>query len=221
MRIAIVSASLSESSSTQQLGQAIGDAVAAELGGQIVHVSLRELAHAMTDNLLTGFPSQALESAFDEVAHADVVIAVTPTYNASYSGLFKTFFDVLPDGALRDKPVAIGATGGTPRHSLVTEHAIRPMFTYLHAITAPTAVFAATEDFGAHASDSDPSGGSSLTGRIRRLAKELAASVGGSSSSERGTPEAEQATVADRSTPDVDAARELFDDFKSMDELFG
>lgn len=248
MRIAIVSASLSESSTTQQLGHAIGEAVRGELGGDIVHVSLRELAHAITDNMLTGFPSAELEDAFEKVKSADAVVAVTPAYNASYSGLFKSFFDVLPEETLRGKPVAIGATGGTPRHSLVTEHAIRPMFTYLHAITAPTAVYAATEDFGAHAADSDSSGGSSIGGRIRRVAGELAvivrslagsgakaeeslreAGAGDGTESGAAKPELDDAepaaarvgTARASAKSDIDAAKELFDDFKPMDELFG
>jgi NAD(P)H-dependent FMN reductase len=46
------------------------------------------------------------------------------------------------------KTVLIAATGGTARHSLALEHAIRPLFTYLRAVTVPTAVFAAAEDWG-------------------------------------------------------------------------
>ena len=59
------------------------------------------------------------------------MIAVTPTFNASYSGLFKSFFDVLEQDALTDMPVLVAATGGTERHSLVLEHALRPLFSYL------------------------------------------------------------------------------------------
>ena len=76
-------------------------------------------------------------------------IVVTPTFSASYSGLFKTFFDVLEEGALDGTPVLIAATGGTARHSLVLELALRPLFSYLHAVVVPTGVFAATEDFDA------------------------------------------------------------------------
>ncbi|WP_460462448.1 NAD(P)H-dependent oxidoreductase [Arthrobacter pigmenti] len=77
------------------------------------------------------------------------MIAVSPAFNASYSGLFKSFFDVLPEETLTDMPVLIGATGGTDRHSLFLEHAMRPMFSYLHAIVSPTGVYASTDDFGA------------------------------------------------------------------------
>ena len=92
---------------------------------------------------------------------ADALIAVTPLYSGSYNGLFKSFFDVLDPGALAGKTVLIAATGGTARHSLALEHAIRPLFSYLRAVTVPTAVFAATEDWGA----ADGSG-EALTARI-------------------------------------------------------
>ena len=43
------------------------------------------------------------------------------------------------------------ATAGTARHSLVLEHALRPLFSYLKASPVPTGVFAASEDFGSTA----------------------------------------------------------------------
>jgi FMN reductase len=97
--------------------------------------------------------------------------------------LFKSFFDVLDPETLAGKPVLIGATGGTARHSLALEHAIRPLLTYLKAATIPTAVFAATEDWGSAATPARTaasSAGSSrdaLTARIHRAGAELAAAI--------------------------------------------
>jgi FMN reductase len=68
---------------------------------------------------------------------------------------------VLPEEALADMPALIGATGGTERHSLVLEHSLRPMFSYLHAIVSPTGVYAAIDDF-------DAQEGSALAHRIRK-----------------------------------------------------
>ena len=93
---------------------------------------------------------------------------MTPVFSASYSGLFKTFFDVLEEGMVDGKPVLVAATAGTARHSLVLEHALRPLFTYLHAVVVPTGVFAATDDFG----------DTGLDGRTARAAGELAALMG-------------------------------------------
>ena len=138
----------------------------------MVTIELRDLAHDIVNALLTGFPAPALREAIDQVLRADALIAVTPLYSGSYNGLFKSFFDVLDPGALAGKPVLIAATGGTARHSLALEHAIRPLFSYLRAITVPTAVFAATEDWGAAGGT-----GEGLTERIERAGAELAALV--------------------------------------------
>jgi FMN reductase len=172
-KIVVVSAGLSNPSSTKLLADMLGEAVeqAIESRGsevEVTSVELRPLAHALADHLLTGFPSAELKAAIDLVRGADGVVAVTPVFSASYSGLFKTFFDVLELGVLDAKPVLIAATAGTARHSLVLDHALRPLFAYLHAVVVPTGVFAATEDF---------SGGPDLHKRVERAASELAALV--------------------------------------------
>jgi len=171
-RILVISAGLSDPSSTRLLADLLGEASSEALGGADVEVvELRRLAHAVTDALLTGFAAGELADAIEKVAEADAVVAVTPVFNASYSGLFKTFFDVLEPGTLDGKPVLVAATAGTARHSLVLEHALRPMFTYLHAAVVPTAVFAASEDWAAAGVDGR------LRARIDRAAAELAALV--------------------------------------------
>ena len=172
-RVAVVSAGLSEPSSTRLLADLLGQATADALGGADIEVvELRPLAHAITDALLTGFPNSDLAAAIESVVGADGVIAVTPVFSASYSGLFKSFFDILESGALDGTPVLVGATAGTARHSLVLEHALRPLFSYLHAVVVPTAVFAASEDWGT-------AGGihHALRDRIDRAAAELAALI--------------------------------------------
>ena len=63
-------------------------------------VELREHARDLADNLVTGFPNASLRAALDTVVGADGLIAVTPIFSASYSGLFKTFFDVVDKDAL-------------------------------------------------------------------------------------------------------------------------
>jgi FMN reductase len=172
--IVVVSAGLSQPSSTRLLADQLAAATARDLpaGTQIITIELRDLAHDIVDNLLTRFPSQALGEAIEQVLRADGLIAVTPLYNGSYAGLFKSFFDVIDPETLVGKPVLIAATGGTARHSLALEHAIRPLFTYLRAVTVPTAVFAATEDWG-----SARSSGGDLTARIERAGSELAALI--------------------------------------------
>jgi FMN reductase len=185
--IVVVSAGLSVPSSTRLLADRITAATTAALqDAQVVHVELRDLAHDLTDNLLTGFPSRRLAQAVDAVRRADGLVAVTPVFSASYSGLFKTFFDVLEPGILDGKPVLIGATAGTARHSLVLDHALRPLFTYLHAVVVPTGVFAATDDFG----------DAGLDARVARAAGELVALAGRSSTT--GTAATARRSVEDQ-----------------------
>jgi len=170
--IAVVSAGLSNPSSTRLLADQLATAVDVALrshgdAADIHVVELRELAHPLADHLLTGFASGALAEAIETVRAADGLIVVTPVFAASYSGLFKMFFEVLEKDLLRGKPVLLAATAGTARHSLVLEHALRPLFSYLRAVTVPTAVFAATEDFGG-------TGSTEFTSRIATAAGELA-----------------------------------------------
>lgn len=171
--LVVVAAGLGKPSTTRLLADRLSDAAVAVLrsGGTEVDVTvieLREHARELADTLVTGFAPPSLQASIDAVSAADALIVVSPVFAGSYSGLFKTFFDVLDPVALDGKPVLIAATGGSVRHSLVTEHALRPLFSYLRAVVVPTAVFAATEDFGAAA-------GTGLTDRILRSAGQLAA----------------------------------------------
>lgn len=170
-RIAVISAGLSVPSSTRLLADRLSEAVVSALHEpvEVDVVELRPLAHPLADHLLTGFPTGELADAIETVRRADALIVVTPVFSASYSGLFKTFFDVLEPETLAGVPVLIGATAGTARHSLVLEHALRPLFSYLHAVVVPTAVFAASEDFG----------DAGLDARIDRAAGELATLLNG------------------------------------------
>jgi FMN reductase len=177
-KIVVVSAGLSVPSSTRILADSLGAATRRALSalGQdsdVDVIELRDLAHLITDHQLTGFPTGALADAVRQVTEADAVIAVTPVFSASYSGLFKMFFDVLDDQALAGKPVLLGATGGTERHSLVLDFAMRPLFAYLRADVVPTGVFAASSDFGSGSVGTTRS----LSARIDRAAGELADKV--------------------------------------------
>jgi FMN reductase len=183
-RIVVVQAGLGQPSSTRLLADRLATSARDALlergeEAEVTMVDLREHAHELANALLTGFAAGGLREVVDAVSEADALVAVTPVFQASYSGLFKTFFDVLDDGMLRGLPVLLAATAGTARHSLVLEHAMRPMFAYLKATTVPTAVFAASEDWGGAASASSAPAGSGLSQRIDIAAAELADLVTG------------------------------------------
>lgn len=174
-RVVVVSAGLSQPSATRLLGDLLATATVDALlengmEAAVEVIDLRELAHDLTNTLLAGFPTGGVRAALDTLAGADALVAVTPVYQGSYSGLFKTFFDVVDRDVLRGTPVVLAATGGTARHSLVLEFALRPLFTHLGATTTGTAVFAASEDWGS-AGEAEQG----LTARVRRAGAELAA----------------------------------------------
>jgi len=175
--LTVVSAGLRDPSSTRLLADQLATAAVRELGGGLGgdvglrHVELRHHAHAIADAMLTGFPTGDLAAALRDVAEADALVLVTPTFQAGYSGLFKSFVDLIEADDVRGTPVVLAATGGTERHSLVIEHALRPLASYLGMLAVPTGVYAATSDFGGE-------GTAALTGRIDRASTELAGLVG-------------------------------------------
>jgi FMN reductase len=167
--IAVISAGLSQPSSTRLLADRLAAATQKNVESEIVVIELRDVATDIMNNMVTGFASPKLEKVIESVTNADAVIAVTPIFTTSYSGLFKSFVDILDPAALTGMPVLIGATGGTERHSLALDYAMRPLFTYLHAVVAPTGVYAASSDWG--------SAEGSLGERVDRAAAEFAALV--------------------------------------------
>ncbi|MGW0996775.1 FMN reductase [Streptomyces sp. NPDC002520] len=183
MKLVVVSAGLSVPSSTRLLADRLAAAVEHRTPVDVQVVELRDLAVEIAQNFTNGFPGRKLAAALDAVTEADGLIAVTPVFTASYSGLFKSFFDVLDKDALAGKPVLIAATGGSARHSLVLEHALRPLFTYLRAVVVPTAVYAASEDWGAEG----------LPERVERAAGELSALMTGLSGARPGPAGKERA----------------------------
>ncbi len=176
--LVVVSAGLGRPSTTRLLADRLAAAVDRHLRDVGIEpdlrvIELRDHAQDLTNNLLTGFPSPRLQAAIDAVLAADGLIAVTPIFSASYSGLFKVFFDVVERDGLAGTPVLIAATGGTPRHSLAIEHALRPLFAYLNAAVVATGVYAAAEDWGGGRLTAD----GSLIERIDRAAGEIATAM--------------------------------------------
>ena len=171
--IVVLTAGLTVPSSTRLLGDQLADAVGAAVSarGEAVsfeYAEVRELAQDLASFMTSGGIATARLAAIrEQISRADGLIAVTPVFSASFSGLFKMFIDSLDTDALNGTPVLIAATAGSARHSLVLDHALRPLFSYLRAVVLPTGVFAATEDFG----------DAGLDERIGRAAAELANAV--------------------------------------------
>lgn len=173
IRLVAVNAGLGEPSSTRMLVDRLVSAVTGVLGEnrvQTTTIDLRDLAVDLGRSMAAGFATGAARAAIDTVQGADALIVATPVFNASYSGLFKTFFDLVDVDEMAATPVLIAATGGSPRHSMVLDHALRPLFGYLRMIVVPTGVYAAAEDWAGGSGDT-----TTLGDRIDRAARELAA----------------------------------------------
>ncbi|GEE04004.1 oxidoreductase [Gordonia spumicola] len=168
-RVVVVNAGVSAASSTRLLSEQLAGAVTAAVtargeSADVEYIDVAPLAGDLATAVTSGVLTPQVRAAQDLIADADGLIVATPVFAASYSGIFKMFFDVLDPDALTGVPVLAAATAGTARHSLVIDHAIRPLLAYLRADVLPTGTFAATEDFGS----------TELGGRISRAGAELA-----------------------------------------------
>lgn len=172
-RITVLSAGLGVPSSSRLLADQLSAAAERQLRGAgyevaVDVVELRDLAVDIANNFVTGYAAPQLADVIAGVEASDGIIAVTPVFSASYSGLFKSFIDVLDPKSLDGKAVLLGATGGTDRHQMVLDYALRPLFSYLRTRMAATGVFAGPQDWG-----TAEEGGHSLAERIDRAAGEF------------------------------------------------
>ncbi|MHA7223768.1 FMN reductase [Arthrobacter sp. RHLT1-20] len=172
-RITVLTAGLGVPSSSRLLADQMAASAehqlaAAGYAATVEVVELRDLAVDIANNFVTGYAAPRLAEVIAGVGASDGLIAVSPVFSASYSGLFKSFIDVLDPKSLEGKAVLLGATAGTDRHQMVLDFAMRPLFTYLRTRIAATAVFAGPQDWG----NSD-GGGSPLSSRIDRAAADF------------------------------------------------
>lgn len=170
--IVILSAGMSDTSSSRMLADRTARKTLDRLHGRGVPatvsvIELRPLAVSIAQAIVSGFPDAVLQAAIERLAAADAVIAAAPVYKAGVSGLFKSFIDILDNDLLIAKPIVLAATAGSARHALVVDDQLRPLFAFMRALTAPTSLFAAPEDWGDTA----------LNSRIERAATELAAMI--------------------------------------------
>ncbi|WP_346958926.1 FMN reductase [uncultured Arthrobacter sp.] len=173
-RITVLSAGLGVPSSSRLLADQLAASAERQLAAagyavSVDVVELRDLAVEIANNFVTGYAAARLAEVIAGVEASDGIIAVSPVFSASYSGLFKSFIDVLDPKSLDGKAVLLGATGGTDRHQMVLDYAMRPLFSYLRTRTAATGVFAGPQDWG-----TTGDGGSPLSSRIERAAEEFA-----------------------------------------------
>jgi FMN reductase len=120
--------------------------------GELVPISVRHVNVYRLGAGFTGSSSRAdvppdIEAELRAVEQADVVVAATPVFRGSYSGMFKHLFDMIDQYALANTLVILAATGGSDRHALVIEHELRPLFGFFQAAVMPVGFYVNSGDF--------------------------------------------------------------------------
>jgi len=147
LRVVAVSGTLSSPSKTDALVDAVLDELALVLPIERHVIRVSELGPLFAGALTRDQLDERVERELRAVEGADLLIAASPVYRASFTGLFKHFFDFVEQYALVDVPVLLAATGGSERHALILEHSLRPLFGFFQALTLPLGVYAHASDF--------------------------------------------------------------------------
>ncbi|TDC97287.1 NAD(P)H-dependent oxidoreductase [Actinomadura sp. 7K507] len=147
LRVVVVNGSPSRQSKTMGLVDVVLDMLAGILPVETSRIDVYDLGPGLTDARERDDVTTDVEAALKLAENADFLIAATPVFRGSYTGVFKHFFDLVEQYALANKPVLLAATGGGEHHALVLEHALRPLFAFFQALTVPVSVFASSGDF--------------------------------------------------------------------------
>ncbi len=146
-RVVVVNGSPNRASKTMGLVSVILDTLRTMTPVDATQIDVYHLGAGFTGATERDEVTAEIEATLQRAEHADLLIAATPVYRASYPGMFKHFFDLVDQYALANKPVLVAATGGSDHHALVLEYALRPMFGFFQALTLPVAIFASAGDF--------------------------------------------------------------------------
>lgn len=147
LRVVVVNGSPTQRSKTMGLVKLITESLSQKLAIEVHHTNVYHLGPSFTGARSREDLDPSVEEEFAAVESADLLIAATPVYRGSYAGMFKHFFDLVGQYALTNTPVILVATGGSDRHALVIEHALRPLFGFFQAATVPVGFYANSGDF--------------------------------------------------------------------------
>jgi FMN reductase len=142
-----VSGSASRPSRTTALVEEVTRAFAASVDGVPTVIELAPLLSELGAGPFRSDIGPNAREALEIVEAADVIVVGSPAYRATYTGLFKLFFDHVGQYALAEKPIVLTATGGSDRHALLVEHQMRPLFGFFQCLTLPLGIFANEDDF--------------------------------------------------------------------------
>jgi FMN reductase len=177
-KVTVVIGNPSDISRTKVLALAMADALA-----QALPIKLQVLEIAKLAPHIAGYAKELSadgKAAVRAIESADLVIAVSPVYKGSYTGLFKHLFDLVGPDSLVGRPVLLAANGGSDRHALVVDHQLRPLFAFFRALTIPSAVYASEADFDGYTLSSP-----ALRARIAEATDQAVTALAGATRPER------------------------------------
>ena len=142
-----ISGNVARPSKTKAFVDHIVGQVAAGIGAGSASFDIEDIGPSLGRARRVGDLDAGARGLVERISSATVLVAASPTYKGSYTGLFKHFFDLLDPALLKGKPVILAATGGGERHALIVEHQLRPLFGFFEALTMPTGIYASDKDF--------------------------------------------------------------------------
>ncbi|MER1957289.1 MAG: NADPH-dependent FMN reductase [Solibacillus sp.] len=120
----------------------VENVIAANLQAKGVEVDVIQVHQLPADDLITAnYASEAIAKEIIKVGEADIVVFLTPIYKGSYTGILKTFIDLLPQKGLEGKQVIPVAIGGSIAHLLALEYSLKPVLSILGATTIESPIY--------------------------------------------------------------------------------
>jgi FMN reductase len=145
MSVLLLGGSPSASSSSWKLVQLVGNWLALQ-GHRTAALQVRDLpAEAL---LAADLSDPAIAEAAELVRDAQAIVVGTPVYKASFSGILKTFLDLLPQDGLGGKFVLPLATGGSLAHLLVLDYGLRPVLASMAPRSILPSIYVTADQLG-------------------------------------------------------------------------
>nr|BBJ04205.1 FMN reductase (NADPH) [Marinobacter nauticus] len=148
--VVVVNGSSRSPSRTGALLNLLATEIAAKVDVDVQVVSIAAIGNHFGTEFKVAELAPELQRAIHHIESADLIVAGSPIYRASYSGLFKHLFDLVDRESLKGTPILLAATGGTPLHGLALDTQFRALFAFFQALTLPQSVYALDVDFNGH-----------------------------------------------------------------------
>ncbi|WP_180960355.1 NADPH-dependent FMN reductase [Neobacillus cucumis] len=129
-KITIISGSPSE----QTRLNGVFDEVVRHLEGVNINPEIIHVRNLPAQDLIQAkFDSEDIIRANKKVEDSNIIVILTPVYKASFTGVLKTYLDLLPQNGLEGKTILPIAVGGSFGHLLMIDYALKPVLTALGA----------------------------------------------------------------------------------------